>query len=107
MADREIWSQANAQQTILVEGGTKILIPAVSSGGVSRNNMVNALLQSGALDQRGLSITTAVYALEAMPWHPQSPGLNAMLAEIEQAEADHPGLTDYLAAARVHIPEDA
>lgn len=65
----------NPDQVFYVDGGQKTLIPPGGSGGVSQANMITALVNAGlATDVRGsMPATTAVYALQAIPWHPNSP----------------------------------
>lgn len=66
MADREIWIHANSNTVWLVAGNTRKEIPA-TSGGISQANMINALLQTGAVDKRSTYYPPAsIYALEAM-----------------------------------------
>jgi hypothetical protein len=77
MADREIWKQTNANQIFLVSGSDKTLIPPLGLGGESQANVINALIQSGAVDRRpgsggvnALPATVADRALEAIKLKP-------------------------------------
>lgn len=64
----------NPDQIFLVAGGQKTLIPPGGSGGVSQVNMITALKNCGATDVRTtFTIADQVSALQAIPWHPNSP----------------------------------